>query len=110
MHTAELSDVNVDEPDDAAIELPIEDSIDLHPFQPRDVRDVAFEYLVAARARGFREVRVIHGRGIGIQREIIRKLLSSLDWVESFHDADATGGGWGATVVILRAQETTVSS
>ncbi len=84
------------------IEIPIEDSFDLHPFQPREVRDVAEAYLDAARDKGFRQVRLIHGRGIGVQREIIRSLLGSLDYVESFHDAEASGGGWGATVVYLK--------
>lgn len=88
--------------DDEPFELPIEDSIDLHPFQPREIRDVALDYLVAAREKGFREVRLIHGRGVGVQREIIRSLLSSLDWVESFQDADPGRGGWGATVVYLK--------
>ncbi|HEY5611841.1 MAG TPA: Smr/MutS family protein [Thermoanaerobaculia bacterium] len=88
------------------VEIPIEDALDLHPFRPREVGEVAHEYLLAARARGFRQVRLIHGRGIGVQREIVRSLLASLDWVESFTDADASGGGWGATVVILRPPET----
>jgi DNA-nicking Smr family endonuclease len=85
--------------------IPIEDTLDLHPFRPKDVRDVAEEYLIAARERGFSQVRLIHGRGIGVQREIIRSLLASLDFVEAFHDADHTGGGWGATVVLLRRSE-----
>jgi DNA-nicking Smr family endonuclease len=88
--------------DDDPIAIPITDSIDLHPFAARDVRDVALEYLVSARAKGFRQVRLIHGRGAGVQRRIIRSLLASLDWVEAFHDADPGGGGWGATVVLLR--------
>jgi DNA-nicking Smr family endonuclease len=90
--------------DDAedAIEIPITDTLDLHPFRPNEIRDVAHEYLLEARARGFRQVRLIHGRGIGMQRENIRKLLSSLDFVEAFHDADGSGGGWGATVVVLK--------
>lgn len=83
------------------IELPIEDHIDLHPFRKEEIRDVALDYLTAARERGFREVRLIHGRGKGVQRAIIHSLLSSLDWVESFHDADPLGGGWGATIVRL---------
>lgn len=83
------------------IEIPIEDSLDLHAFLPMDVREVALDYLVAARERGFHEVRLIHGRGIGVQREVIRTLLGSLDWVESFYDADPAGGGWGATVVVF---------
>lgn len=88
--------------DEEPFKIPIEDSIDLHPFQPREIRDVALEYLTAAREKGFREVRLIHGRGIGAQRESIRSLLASLDWVESFHDADPGRGGWGATVVYLK--------
>ena len=87
---------------DEPVEIPIEDSIDLHPFQPKEIRDVALEYLTAARARGLRQVRLIHGRGIGVQRERIHALLRSLDFVESFIDADPTGGGWGATVVLLK--------
>ncbi len=90
---------------DEPFELPIEDTIDLHPFLPAEVRDVAREYLMAARERGFRQVRLIHGRGIGVQREIIQSLLRKLDFVEDFHDADGSGGGWGATVVVLRAAD-----
>ena len=88
---------------DEPVEIPIEDALDLHPFQPKEIRDVALEYLREAHERGFRQVRLIHGRGIGVQRERIKSLLRSLDFVESFADADPTGGGWGATVVLLRA-------
>ena len=88
---------------DEPVEIPIEDTLDLHPFQPKEIRDVALEYLHEAHARGFRQVRLIHGRGIGVQRERIQSLLRSLDFVESFADADGTGGGWGATVVLLKA-------
>lgn len=87
------------------IEIPIEDHLDLHAFLPKETRDVAFDYLEAARERGFTQVRLIHGRGKGVQREIIRSLLAGLEWVESFHDADHTGGGWGATVVTFRAPD-----
>ena len=87
---------------DDPVEIPIEDTLDLHPFQPKEIRDVALEYLTAARARGLRQVRLIHGRGIGVQRERIHSLLRSLDFVESFIDADPSGGGWGATVVLLK--------
>ena len=90
-----------DEPLDP-VEIPIEDSLDLHPFRPREIRDVAEAYLEAAREKGFRQVRLIHGRGIGVQREIVRSLLEKLPWVDSFHDAEASGGGWGATVVYLK--------
>ena len=91
--------------DDEAFEVPIEDSFDLHPFRPRDVKDVASAYLEDAREKGFTRVRLIHGRGIGVQREIIRSLLASLDWVAEYHDADPSGGGWGATEVIFAAPD-----
>jgi len=84
------------------VEVPIEDTFDLHPFRPADIKDVAHEYLLEARARGFRQVRLIHGRGIGVQRERIRSLLATLDFVEAYHDADPSGGGWGSTVVVLK--------
>lgn len=87
---------------DEPIHIPIEDALDLHPFRPAEIADVAAEYLHAAREKGFRQVRLIHGRGMGVQRRIIRSLLSRLDFVESFADADAGGGGWGATVVTFR--------
>jgi dsDNA-specific endonuclease/ATPase MutS2 len=97
-----------DDPNDGVedtIEIPITDTLDLHPFRPAEVRDVAREYLLEAHARGFTQVRLIHGRGIGVQREGIRALLSSLEFVIDFHDADASGGGWGSTVVLLAANE-----
>lgn len=87
--------------DDDPIEIPITDTLDLHPFLPKEIPDVAREYLLEAREKGFTQVRLIHGRGIGVQRERIRSLLASLEFVIDFHDADPTGGGWGATVVLM---------
>jgi dsDNA-specific endonuclease/ATPase MutS2 len=87
------------------VHLPIEDYIDLHPFRPREVRSVVESYLEQAVEAGFREVRLIHGRGIGVQREIIRSLLSKHPDVESFADAPPGRGGWGATVVRLTARD-----
>lgn len=84
---------------DETVAIPIEDTLDLHAFRPRDVQDAAREYLLEAHSRGFTEVRLIHGRGIGFQRERIRSLLASLEFVVEYHDADASGGGWGATIV-----------
>ena len=72
-------------------EVPFEDSIDLHAFQPREVELVVEEYLYQAVAKGFREVRIIHGRGIGVQREIVRALLARHPNVQSFHDAPDRG-------------------
>src|SRR5207248_11491059 len=83
--------------DDAPVEVPITDALDLHPFRPEEVRDVALEYLTVARERGFRQVRLIHGRGIGMQRANVQALLKRLEWVEDFWD-DAS---LGATVVVL---------
>ena len=90
---------------DQPIEIPIEDTIDLHPFRPAEIADVAADYLEAARAKGFRQVRLIHGRGMGVQRRIIRSLLETLPFVESYADADGSGGGWGATVVVLKPSD-----
>ena len=87
--------------DEAPFVIPIEDTFDLHPFRPGEVRDVTREYLTEAHARGLRQIRLIHGRGIGVQRENVQSLLRTLSFVEAFHDADPSGGGWGATVVLL---------
>jgi dsDNA-specific endonuclease/ATPase MutS2 len=91
----------VDEPD--PVSLPNEDSHDLHSFVPKDVRPVVDEYLKEAVARGFSEVRLIHGRGIGFQRASVRALLAGHPLVERFFDAPPERGGWGATVVVLRS-------
>ncbi|HXI14472.1 MAG TPA: Smr/MutS family protein [Thermoanaerobaculia bacterium] len=86
---------------DEPVEIPIEDFIDLHPFRPADIRDVALEYLCEARKKGYRQVRLIHGKGAGVQRRVIRSLLDSLGWIERFEDADFSGGSWGATLAWL---------
>jgi DNA-nicking Smr family endonuclease len=83
--------------------LPIEEQIDLHAFSPRDVPEVVRSYLEAAAERGFREVRLIHGRGIGFQRERVREVLADHPRVESFEDAPPDRGHWGATLVRLRS-------
>ncbi|HSP35821.1 MAG TPA: Smr/MutS family protein [Thermoanaerobaculia bacterium] len=85
--------------DDEPHEIPIEDALDLHLFRPAEVRDVVLEYLTEARKRGFREVRLIHGRGIGVQRANVQALLRTLDWVEDFWDAASLG----ATIVVLKS-------
>ena len=82
-------------------EVPIEDSIDLHTFQPREIAMVVEEYLYQAMAKGFREVRIIHGRGIGVQREIVRGILTRHPDVQSFHDAPDRGS---TTVVLGRTR------
>jgi dsDNA-specific endonuclease/ATPase MutS2 len=88
-------------PDEAAV-LEIEDVIDLHGFQPRDIPSVVEEYLLAAAGKGYREVRLIHGRGTGFQRNRVREVLAASSIVERFADAPPARGGWGATSVWLR--------
>jgi len=88
------------EPD--PVTLPIEDSLDLHAFTPRDVPSVVDEYLHQAVARGFGEVRLVHGRGTGVQRTIVQKLLAGHPLVLRFFDAPPERGGWGATIAVLR--------
>lgn len=84
------------------VEIPIEDVLDLHPFVLREILDVVEAYLEAASAKGFREVRLIHGKGTGFQRDRVRELLARHPLVESFCDAPASRGHWGATLVMLR--------
>jgi DNA-nicking Smr family endonuclease len=92
----------MDEPE--PVSLPIEDSLDLHAFSPKDVRSVVGEYLKEAAAKGFSEVRLIHGRGIGVQRTIVQSLLERHPLVARYFDAPPERGGWGATVVVLRSE------
>jgi DNA-nicking Smr family endonuclease len=86
----------------APVELPITDVLDLHSFRPAEVADVVREYLDAAWERGLRELRIIHGRGIGVQRQTVRTLLGRDPRVTGFGDAPAEAGGWGATWVSLK--------
>jgi DNA-nicking Smr family endonuclease len=82
--------------------VPIEECIDLHSFQPREVPEVVESYLEAARDKGLLEVRLIHGRGAGVQRARVQALLQRLEYVLDFCNAPEHLGGWGATVVRLR--------
>ena len=83
--------------------LPLEDSIDLHPFQPKDIPSVVEEYLQQCIEAGIPQVRIIHGKGSGVQRNIVRSVLEKHASVVSFQDAAAEAGGWGATVVVLKS-------
>jgi DNA-nicking Smr family endonuclease len=82
------------------VEMPIEDSIDLHAFAPRDIVPVVADYIAAAHAAGFREVRVIHGRGHGIQRGRVQSALERHPLVTEFWDAP--DAHLGATIARLR--------
>jgi dsDNA-specific endonuclease/ATPase MutS2 len=84
------------------IRIPITDVFDLHSVPPRDARPVVEEYLEEAHNLGLKALRIIHGRGIGAQREMVRQVLSSKDYVMDFRDAPGEAGGWGATIVTLK--------
>lgn len=94
-----------DEEDKGAVVVPIEDSLDLHSFAARDIPALVCHYLEECARRGFREVRLIHGRGTGTQRAIVQSLLGKHPRVLGFRDAPADRGGWGATVVHLRPDD-----
>jgi DNA-nicking Smr family endonuclease len=81
------------------IDLEITDSIDLHAFAPRDAKAVVVAYLEEAHKKGFRLVRIIHGKGVGVQREMVKKVLSETEFVKSFKTAPEFSGSWGATIV-----------
>ena len=84
------------------IEVPISDVFDLHSFAPRDARAAVEAYLEEAHRLGFTAIRIIHGRGIGVQREMVRMVLANTPFVLEFSDAPPEVGGWGATVATLR--------
>ena len=87
---------------EAPVALPLDGNLDLHLFQPRDVKDVVTEYLRACREAGVLDIRIIHGKGTGALRRTVQKLLPTLDDVESFRSASEADGGWGATWARLR--------
>ena len=94
--------IDLDESHDEPFEIEITDSLDLHSFDPRDIKAVVTEYLKEAHKKGFRIVRIIHGKGVGIQRETVRNALAETDFVESFKNAPEFSGSWGATIAILK--------
>ena len=96
------ADQDPDSPFSEPVVLPIEDSIDLHAFSPKEIPSVVEEYIEQCVRAGIYEIRIIHGRGKGIQRQIVRSLLEKHPLVLSFKDAPPESGGWGSTVVVLR--------
>lgn len=90
---------------DDVVELPIDGTLDLHTFQPRDVKDLVEDYVQACRERGILELRIIHGKGTGALRRTVHAVLERLDGVEEYGLAGASGGSWGATLVTLRPAE-----
>ena len=86
---------------DEPVSVPITDVFDLHPFAPRDVKAAVEAYLDEAHSLGLTALRIIHGRGIGVQRETVRKVLARTPFVLNYSDAPTEAGGWGATIVTL---------
>jgi dsDNA-specific endonuclease/ATPase MutS2 len=87
--------------DHDAFVIQLTDVLDLHSVPPRDVQGIVEAYLEEAQANGWTALRIIHGRGIGIQREVVRSVLARTPFVAAFGDAPAEAGGWGATVITL---------
>lgn len=96
------SDPNDDSPFSEPVVLPIEDSIDLHAFSPKDIPSVVEEYIEQCSRTGIYQARLIHGRGKGIQRRTVRAILEKHPLVLSFRDAPQESGGWGSTMVLLK--------
>ena len=88
--------------DDEPVRIPITDVFDLHSVRPKEVEEVVEAYLEEAHNMGLKNIRIIHGRGIGVQRRIVRAVLGRTPFVASFGDAHEQAGGWGATIVTLR--------
>ncbi len=88
-------------PFDEPFEIEITDTLDLHSFSPKDVKSLVENYLVEARKKGFGKVRIIHGKGIGVQREIVRNILSKTEFVASFKNAPEFSGSRGSTIAEL---------
>jgi DNA-nicking Smr family endonuclease len=84
------------------VTMPITGTLDLHTFSPAEIVPLMEDYLEACLEKGIHEVRIIHGKGTGVQRRRVHSFLSKSPWVQSFHDADPGGGGWGATLVSLK--------
>jgi DNA-nicking Smr family endonuclease len=84
------------------VAIPIEGVLDLHTVRPSEVKDIVPDYLAECRKRGILEVRLIHGKGMGVQRRTVQTVLGRLPEVAGFRTADEGRGGWGATIVFLK--------
>lgn len=92
--------------DDEPIQLPIDGVLDLHTFQPREVKSLVLEYLAECRSRGILRVRIIHGKGTGQLRQTVHSILEKQPDVAEFHLAGEHFGGWGATILFLKPAPT----
>ena len=93
-----------DNPFPEPVEIEITDVFDLHTIPPREAKAVVEEYLRLANEKGFKVVRIIHGKGIGVQREMVRSILARTSFVLDWTDAPPEAGGLGATIVRLKIQ------
>ncbi len=100
--SARESEIDAFNPFPEAVALEIRDVFDLHAIAPRDVQRVVEEYLREARRAGFGTVRIIHGKGVGVQRQMVRSILARTPFVEAWRDAPPEAGGWGATIAHLK--------
>jgi DNA-nicking Smr family endonuclease len=90
---------------DAAVEIPIDGVLDLHTFNPREVKKLLPDYITACRGKGIYEIRVVHGKGTGALRKTVHSILDRLPGISSFKPAGEDAGGWGATLVTLEHDE-----
>jgi DNA-nicking Smr family endonuclease len=97
----DVEEIDLENPFPDPTAFPVRDVIDLHGLPPKMVREVVEEYLAEARRLGFVQVRIVHGKGIGVQREMVRSILARTPGVVAFGDAPPEAGGWGATVARL---------
>lgn len=88
--------------DPETIELPIDGTLDLHTFHPREIKELVPDYLAACQAQGIHQVRIIHGKGTGALRRTVHAVLARLPIVASFHLGGEGAGEWGATICLLR--------
>jgi DNA-nicking Smr family endonuclease len=96
-----MDDIDLDNPFPDPVEIEITDVFDLHTIPPRDVKRVVEEYLLIAHEKGFPSVRIIHGKGLGVQRDLVRSILAQTPFVFDWTDAPPDAGGLGATIVRL---------
>ncbi|UCE25954.1 MAG: Smr/MutS family protein [Candidatus Zixiibacteriota bacterium] len=89
---------------DNSAEYPIDGTLDLHLFAPEDTREVVLEYIDACLERGIHQLRIVHGKGIGVKREIVHSLLAKHPAVAKYYHEGGSGGGWGATIVDLKKE------
>lgn len=101
----EYEHVDPNNPFPDVVVIQFKDVIDLHSIPPRQIRAVVEDFIEEAHQRGVRWVRIIHGKGIGVQREIVRSVLARTPYVLDFRDAPAEAGGWGATVVTIKVDD-----